>query len=98
MMYLAGLVLVPLWLIVALILLILEGRIGLFLICAMPTSVIVLVAVALIRDQRKASIAESVRYRVADDLTRPMVEVVADAEVNAQRPVYKLGGGLQRWD
>jgi hypothetical protein len=97
-MYLIGVCLVPLWLIVALMLLILDGRIGLFIIIAMPTSAVLLIAVALIRDQRKASLMEATRYRIADDLRRPLVEVVSEAEEAAKLPTYRVGGGLMRWE
>lgn len=97
-MYVVGLVLVPLWLIVALILLVLDGRLWLYCLVAVPTSVVVLIAVALIRDRVKPSLADRVRYRVADDLNRPLLDVVTEAEAQAHLPVYKLGGGLQRWD
>jgi hypothetical protein len=93
-----GLVLVPVWLFVALILLMLDGRIGMFLILAMPSSVVLLIVVALIRDQRKASLLETSRYRVADDLRRPLVEVVSEAEASAHLPTYRLGGGIKRWE
>jgi hypothetical protein len=96
-MHRISLCLVPLWLFVALVLLVLDGCLVLFLVCAVPSSAAVIVAIALIRDQRKASIAESRRYRVADDLGRPMADVVADAEAAAELPIYRLGGGIMRW-
>jgi hypothetical protein len=97
-MYLIALCLMPLWLVVALILLLLDGRIGLFLIIALPTSAVTLIAGAFVRDQRKASIIEAHRYRIADDLRRPLVEVVTEAESAAEKPVFRLGGDLIRWE
>jgi hypothetical protein len=96
-MYLISVCLIPLWLIVALVLLVLDGRMGLFCVIAMPSSVVLLIVVALIRDQRKASLIEARRYRIADDLRRPMAEVVAKAEADAHLPTYRLGGGLKKW-
>jgi hypothetical protein len=93
MMYRISLAVCALWLVVALVLLWLDGRLVLFCALVLPTTGLALVLGALIADQRKASIAEHKRYRVADDLDRPMLDVVTDAEAHA----YKLGGGVVKW-
>lgn len=82
------------WLAVALALLALNGYLILFLALVMPTTGFGLVIGAVVADQRKASIADSNRYRVADDLNRPMLDVVTDAETKA----YRVGGGLMKWE
>jgi hypothetical protein len=75
------------WLLAALLVLGIEGRLPGFLVWVVPGSLLVLGVVALVRQQRapspytQPSLPE--RYRVADDLRRPLVEVVAVAEQEA---------------
>jgi hypothetical protein len=83
----AGRCLVLGWLAAALLLLALDGRLPAFLGWAMPGSAAVLVGDALVRWQRRPSAycrpPLPDRYRVADDLRRPLVDVVAAAEREA---------------
>jgi hypothetical protein len=83
-------VLVVGWLLAALLVLGLDGRLPAFLAWAGPGSLLVLVLDALVRWHRRPSLyclpSRSPlpdRYRVADDLHRPLVEVVAVAEREA---------------
>jgi hypothetical protein len=75
------------WLVVALALLGMEGRLREFLAGAASGSLLVLGVGALVRQQLAPSrynrppLPE--RYRVADDLGRPLVEVIAAAEREA---------------
>jgi hypothetical protein len=85
-----GRVLVLGWLLAALLVLSLDGRLPEFLVWAMPGSAAVLVADALVRWHRRPSVycrpsrsSLPERYRVADDLRRPLVDVVAAAEGEA---------------
>jgi hypothetical protein len=78
------------WLLAALVVLALDGRLPAFLSWAMPGSLLVLGADALVRWHRRPSLycrpsrpPMPARYRVADDLTRPVAEVVAVAERDA---------------
>jgi hypothetical protein len=75
------------WLLAALVVLALDGRLPAFLAWAMPGSAAVLVADALVRwHQRPSAYCRPSlpdRYRVADDLRRPLAEVVAAAEAEA---------------
>jgi hypothetical protein len=78
------------WLLAALLVLGLEGRLPAFLAWATVGSLLVLVTDALVRWHRRPSAycrpsrsALPERYRVADDLHRPLVEVVAVAEAEA---------------
>jgi hypothetical protein len=78
------------WLAAALIVLALDGLLHEFLAWAVPGSLLMLGVVALIRWHRRPSLycRPSVaplpaRYRAADDLGRPLVEVVAAAELDA---------------
>jgi hypothetical protein len=79
------------WLLAALVVLALDGRLPVFLGWVMPGSLLVLVANALARQQlappRHNWPRLPERYRVADDLRRPLAEVVAvaEAEVWAER-------------
>jgi hypothetical protein len=83
----AGRVLVVGWLLAALVVLALDGRLPAFLGWAVPGSLLLLVADALVRQQLAPSRYNRPplphRYRVADDLRRPMVDVVAVAEREA---------------
>ncbi len=75
------------WLLAALLVLGLDGRLVAFLAWVLPGSLLVLGVDALVRQQRapspytQPSLPE--RYRVADDLRRPLAEVVAVAEAEA---------------
>ena len=75
------------WLLVALLVLGIDGRLPAFLAWVLPGSLLVLGVGALVRQQRapspytQPSLPE--RYRVADDLRRPLAEVVAVAEAEA---------------
>ncbi len=75
------------WLLSALVLLGMDGRLPEFLAWVLPGSLLALGVGALVRQQlapsrhNRPSIPE--RYRVADDLRRPLAEVVAMAEQEA---------------
>ncbi len=75
------------WLLAALLVLAEDGRLPGFLVGALPGSLLVLGLGALVRQQlapsrhNRPSLPE--RYRVADDLGRPLVEVIAAAEREA---------------
>jgi hypothetical protein len=75
------------WLLVALLVLGIDGRLPAFLAWVLPGSLLVVGVDALVRQQRapspytQPSLPE--RYRVADDLRRPLAEVVAVAEAEA---------------
>jgi hypothetical protein len=75
------------WLLAALLVLGIDGRLPAFLAWVLPGSLLVLGVDALVRQQRAPSpytqphLPE--RYRVADDLRRPLAEVVAAAEQEA---------------
>jgi hypothetical protein len=83
----AGRVLVLGWLLAALVVLALDGRLPAFLAWALPGSAAVVAGDALVRWHRRPSaycrppLPE--RYRVADDLRCPLAEVVAAAEAEA---------------
>jgi hypothetical protein len=83
----AGRVLVLGWLLAALVVLALDGRLPAFLAWAAPGSLAVLVVGAVVRQQlapsryNRPGLPDS--YRAADDLSRPLVEVVALAEREA---------------
>jgi hypothetical protein len=83
----AGRVLVVGWLLAALLVLALDGRLPAFLAWTLPGSLAVLAVGAVVRQQRapsrycRPSLPD--RYRVADDLARPLAEVVAVAERDA---------------
>jgi hypothetical protein len=75
------------WLVAALLVLGIDGRLPAFLAWVLPGSLLVLGVDALVRQQRAPSpyIQPSLpeRYRVADDLRRPLADVVAVAEAEA---------------
>jgi hypothetical protein len=83
----AGRCLVLGWLLAALLVLGLDGRLPAFLAWAAVGSLLVLAADALVRWHRRPSAycrpSLPERYQVADDLVRPLVEVVAAAEAEA---------------
>jgi hypothetical protein len=87
----AGLLLVG-WLVAALVLLGMDGRLPAFLAVAVPGSLVLLGVGALVRQQlaplryNRLPIpppAIPARYRVADDLRQPLAAVVAAAEQDA---------------
>jgi hypothetical protein len=75
------------WLLAALLVLGMDGRLPAFLAGAVPGSLLMLAVGSVVRQQlapsryNRPSIPE--RYRVADDLRRPLAEVVAAAEQEA---------------
>jgi hypothetical protein len=75
------------WLLAALVLLGMEGRLPEFLAGATSSSLLVLGLGALVRQQLAPSILDRPpfpeRYRVADDLRQPIAAVVAVAEAEA---------------
>jgi hypothetical protein len=75
------------WLLAALTVLGLDGRLLAFCAWATPGSLLVLAAGAVVRQQLAPSILDRPplpeRYRVADDLTQPLAAVVAAAEQEA---------------
>jgi hypothetical protein len=75
------------WLLVALLVLGIDGRLPAFLAWVLPGSLVVLGVDALVRQQRAPSPYTQPplpdRYRVADDLRRPLADVVAAAEQEA---------------
>jgi hypothetical protein len=76
------------WLVAALVLLGMDGRLLVLLAWAVPGSLLSLGIGAFIRQQRAPSICDRPtlpeRYRVADDLCMPVAEVVAAAEQEAE--------------
>jgi hypothetical protein len=87
----AGRCLVAGWLLSALLLLGIEGRLVLSLILSAPVTLLVIGIAALVRQQRAPSLHFSSRpklpdrYRVADDLRQPLESVIAVAEQEAVR-------------
>ena len=75
------------WLLAALLVLGIDGRLPAFLAWVLPGSLLVLGVDALVRQQRAPSPytqqSQPERYRVANDLRRPLAEVVAVAEAEA---------------
>jgi hypothetical protein len=75
------------WLLAALLVLGMDGRLPAFLAGAVPVSLLVLGVGSLVRQQLAPSPynrpSVPARYRVADDLRRPLAEVVAVAEQEA---------------
>jgi hypothetical protein len=78
------------WLLAALLVLGMDGRLPVFLAWAVPSSLLVLGIGSLVRQQlapscfNRPSLPE--RYRVADDLRCPLADVVAAAEQEATSP------------
>jgi hypothetical protein len=77
------------WLLVALVLLGMDGRLPRLAAWAVPSSLLAVGIGAFIHQQRRPSMLDrpSVpeRYRVADDLHQPLAAVVAAAEQDATR-------------
>jgi predicted lysophospholipase L1 biosynthesis ABC-type transport system permease subunit len=75
------------WLLAALLVLGMDGRLPAFLAGAVPVSLLVLGVGSLVRQQLAPSRynlpSVPARYRVADDLRQPLAEVVAVAEQEA---------------
>jgi len=75
------------WLLAALLVLGMDGRLPAFLTGAVPGTLLVLAVGSVVRQQlassryNRPSIPD--RYRVADDLRRPLADVVAAAEQEA---------------
>jgi hypothetical protein len=84
----AGRWLVVCWLVAALVLLGLDGRLPVLAAWAVPGSLLGLGICSFIRQQRAPSICDRPflpdRYRTADDLRLPLTEVVAAAEREAE--------------
>jgi hypothetical protein len=85
----AALLVVVAWLLAAVVLLAAQGLFVPYLLAAGAASLAGLGLRALVRQQRAPSILERPplpeRYRVADDLRRPVADVVAAAEAEARR-------------
>jgi hypothetical protein len=87
----AGRLLVAGWLLSALLVLGIDGRLVLSLILSAPVTLLVLGIGALVRQQRAPSVHFAARpklpdrYRVADDLRQPLAVVVEVAEQEAIR-------------
>jgi hypothetical protein len=83
----AALFLVVAWLLAAVAMLAARGALVPFLVAVVPTSAVVLVLRALVRQQRAPSPLDQPwlphRYRVADDLGQPIAAVVEAAEAEA---------------
>jgi hypothetical protein len=81
------------WLLVALVVLGLDGRLPVFLAWATPSTLLALGVGALVRQQLAPSILDQRplphRYRVADDLDQPIAAVVAAAEHEATTPLNR---------
>jgi hypothetical protein len=96
----AGRVLVLGWLLAALVVLALDGRLGAYLAWTAPGSLAVLVLGAVVRQQRAVSAFNRPvvpeRYRAADDLAVPLVDVVDVAEREAMTGWLRLGGA-RKW-
>jgi hypothetical protein len=75
------------WLVTALVMLGLDGRLATFLAWATPSTLLALGVGALVRQQRAPSFLDRpplpYRYRVADDLGQPIAAVIAAAEHEA---------------
>ena len=88
------------WLVAALALLGMDGRLPEFIAGAASGSLLLLGLGALVRQQLAPSrynrppLPE--RYRVADDLGRPLVEVIAAAEREASAACWSAGGAGPR--
>jgi hypothetical protein len=87
----AGRLLVLGWLVAALLVLALDGRLPEFIAVVAPGSMLVVVGGAVVRHQLAPSrynrppLPE--RYKVADDLHQPIAMVVAVAEAEASKPI-----------
>jgi hypothetical protein len=75
------------WLLLALVLLGMDGQLPVFLAWTAPATLLVLAVGALVRQQRAPSMLDRPQlpepYRVADDLRQPLCAVVAAAEAEA---------------
>jgi hypothetical protein len=85
------------WLLAALLVLGMDGRLPVFLAWAVPSSLLVLGVGSLVRQQLAPSCCNwpslPERYRVADDLRRPLADVVAAAEQEATTPAGQSAVG-----
>jgi hypothetical protein len=88
------------WLVAALVMLSVDGRLPVFLAWATPSTLLVLGVGALIRQQRAPSFLDQPslpnRYRVADDPSQPIAAVIAVAEREATLPSGPTARGLRR--
>jgi hypothetical protein len=95
----AGRCLVVGWLLAALVLLAMDGRLPVFLAWTTPISLLALGLRALIRQQLAPSLLDRLtlpeRYRVADDLGQPLAAVVAVAEKEATLGPQATPDGLR---
>jgi hypothetical protein len=75
------------WLLLALVLLGMDGQLPVFLAWTAPATLLTLAVGALVRQQRAPSMLDRPQlpgpYRVADDLQQPLCAVVAAAEAEA---------------
>jgi hypothetical protein len=90
------------WLLAALLMLGMDGRLPVFLSWAVPGSLLVLGVGSLVRQQLAPSRynrpSVPARYRVADDLREPIAVVVAVAEQDATIGRLEVPGSKgQRW-
>ena len=83
----AAMFLVVAWLVAAVALLAARGALMPFLVAVLPGSAVALTLQALVRQQRAPSILDRPllpeRYRVADDLQKPIAAVIEAAEAEA---------------
>jgi hypothetical protein len=88
------------WLVPALVMLSVDGRLPVFLAWATPSTVLVLGVGALVRQQRAPSFLDQpplpYRYRVADDPSQPITAVIAAAEHEATLTSGPTVRGLRR--
>jgi hypothetical protein len=88
------------WLVAALVMLGMDGRLPVFLAWVTPSTLLMLGVGALIRQQRAPCFLDQPplpnRYRVADDLSQPIAAVIAAAEHEATRTLGPTVRGLRR--
>jgi hypothetical protein len=98
----AGRLLLLGWLLAALVVLGIDGRLPEFIAWAAPGSLLALALLSLVRHQLAPSILDRPplpeRYRVADDLRQPIAAVVAVAEREATAAQHQAPDGVgERW-
>jgi hypothetical protein len=88
------------WLVAALVMLSVDGRLPVFLAWTTPSALLALGVGALVRQQRAPSFLDQppfpYRYRVADDLGQPIAAVIAAAEDEAILTSGPTARGLRR--
>jgi hypothetical protein len=88
------------WLVAALVMLGVDGRLPDFLAWATPSTLLVLGVGALVRQQRAPCFLDQpplpYRYRVADDPSQPIAAVIAAAEREATLTSGPTAPGLRR--